>query len=100
MPQRWFAHFYAIGAIWNFLVLLAFRAVQDKYIVNVGPTHFVVAALSVLQVHLVRRLLETMLLLKYPAQARMHGIAYIFSLTYVLKMYCSGKVRVCVFINR
>jgi hypothetical protein len=36
--------------------------------------------MSVFQLHLVRRMLETRLLMKYPAGARMHVLAYVFGL--------------------
>ncbi len=37
-------------------------------------------AMSVFQLHLVRRALETRLLMRYPADAKMHLLAYIFGL--------------------
>ena len=40
------------------------------------------AALMLLTVHLSRRALETVFMMKYPVTARMHAIAYIFGLRY------------------
>jgi hypothetical protein len=37
--------------------------------------------LAFFQLHLVRRALETSYVLKYPPQAVMHGIAYLFGMT-------------------
>lgn len=39
-------------------------------------------ALALFQVHLVRRLLETTLLMRYPRGAKMHVVAYAFGLSY------------------
>lgn len=38
--------------------------------------------LLLLQIHLVRRLVETYLVMVYPPGARMHLIAYVFGLSY------------------
>ena len=38
------------------------------------------AALLLLEVHLVRRMLETAFLMQYPKHAKMHLIAYVFGL--------------------
>lgn len=52
--------------------------------------------LLLLQLHLARRLAETRLLMRYPADARMHIIAYIFGLVYYivvpLSMLTSGSI--------
>ena len=45
------------------------------------PTQ-VVTVLLLLQIHLVRRLVETYLIMVYPSGARMHLIAYVFGLSY------------------
>jgi 3-oxo-5-alpha-steroid 4-dehydrogenase 3 / polyprenol reductase len=84
VPQRWFSHFYAIGAIWNTLVTLLFLA--SPLFHSLDPTHeaVYVTALALLEFHFIRRFLETVQLMRYPEQARMHGIAYVFGLSYYL----------------
>ena len=78
IPQGFFAHFYAVGAAWNVLVtalfVLALRSSSSQ--ANLAS----VVALALLQVHLVRRYVETVALMKYPQGARMHGVAYLFGL--------------------
>ena len=78
MPQSWFAHFYGVGAAFNLAVLAA----MTSMIASATEPPLVLPLLGslLLQVHLTRRLLESVLVLRYPAGARMHAIAYIFGL--------------------
>ena len=41
-------------------------------------------SLTLLEVHLVRRMLETAFVMSYPVDAKMHLIAYAFGLRYVV----------------
>ncbi|KAI3435865.1 hypothetical protein D9Q98_001923 [Chlorella vulgaris] len=84
VPQRWFAHFYALGAVWN--AALAYLLLGSHYygLLPRQQQATCALALGLLQLHLTRRLLETVGLMRYPAGARMHGIAYIFGLSYYL----------------
>lgn len=72
-------------------MLLAFRPVQAAYLVNVAPMSRTLLALLALQSHLTRRLLETLFLLRYPKDARMHGIAYAFSITCAKRPWGGGR---------
>ncbi len=47
---------------------------------NRRPQARAVVALALFQLHLVRRAAETAGVMRYPADARMHGIAYLFGL--------------------
>jgi 3-oxo-5-alpha-steroid 4-dehydrogenase 3 len=84
VPQKWFAHFYGIGAIWN--AVITFFFLSSTFYYSLDPTHEAVylTALVLLEFHLVRRFLETVGLMRYPEQARMHGIAYLFGVVYYL----------------
>jgi 3-oxo-5-alpha-steroid 4-dehydrogenase 3 len=86
VPQRRFADFYALGAAWNAAVtaLLFGSAAFAALPPAARATHAALAA--ALQAHLLRRLAETLLLLRYPPGARMHGIAYLFGLSYYLAL--------------
>jgi len=46
------------------------------------PKARAVLALALFQFHLIRRATETAFVMRYPADARMHGIAYAFGLSY------------------
>lgn len=90
VPQKWFWHFYAIGAITNALIILilssslGYTTILDNAATAAagGRGSMPIAILVLWQVHLIRRLIETIALLKYPPNARMHIIAYVFALAY------------------
>jgi 3-oxo-5-alpha-steroid 4-dehydrogenase 3 len=93
VPQRWFLHFYLVGAAANALALSFFLLPSSSTLTD--PSSYphmllplldaeALVALALFQVHLVRRALETALLLRYPPNARMHAIAYAFGLSYYL----------------
>jgi 3-oxo-5-alpha-steroid 4-dehydrogenase 3 / polyprenol reductase len=97
VPQRWFLHFYLAGSVANALALglMAFggigvpaAAARTKpplppLLPSVADAQ-ALAALLLFQLHLVRRALETALLLEYPPGSRMHAIAYAFGMSYYL----------------
>ena len=81
VPQKWFAHFYVVGCVCNGMVLIwVYRATfsPDAPLDTLGAC----MPICCFEVHLIRRLLETTLMMKYPKEARMHAVAYLFGLTY------------------
>ena len=84
VPQIWFGHFYALGATWNILITAVFISSSCYQSLSPISQAVYVSALVLLEIHLVRRFLETFYLMKYPSGARMHGIAYLFGITYYL----------------
>ncbi|KAI8472928.1 MAG: 3-oxo-5-alpha-steroid 4-dehydrogenase-domain-containing protein [Monoraphidium minutum] len=84
LPQAWFLHFYLVGAACNAAVLMAYScsccgAGSELPVAEQARS---ILALSLFQAHLVRRALETALVMRYPPDARMHGVAYVFGLSY------------------
>ncbi|KAK2079178.1 hypothetical protein QBZ16_002869 [Prototheca wickerhamii] len=76
VPQKWFAHFYAIGALCTLAIFGA-----ELHLPSPTPaTKLSLLALAAFEIHLVRRYLETTVLMRYPPTARMHGIAYVYGL--------------------
>jgi 3-oxo-5-alpha-steroid 4-dehydrogenase 3 len=84
VPQQWFSHFYAVGSVWNFAVLVTFAVSVRERGMSTFEVTLYCTTLVLFEVHLVRRFLETVALLKYPKGARMHGIAYVFGLSYYI----------------
>jgi 3-oxo-5-alpha-steroid 4-dehydrogenase 3 len=84
VPQQWFSHFYAVGSVWNFAVLVTFAVSVRVCGMSAFEVTLYCTTLVLFEVHLIRRFLETVLLLKYPKGARMHGIAYVFGLSYYI----------------
>jgi 3-oxo-5-alpha-steroid 4-dehydrogenase 3 len=95
VPQRWFLHFYLVGIAATAATLGAFgcalgrAAAHDSSSSGSGGSAMIdaEAALSLLGlalflVHVTRRAAETALLMRYPPDAAMHGIAYAFGLSY------------------
>mmetsp|Transcript_17269 Transcript_17269/g.51724 ORF Transcript_17269/g.51724 Transcript_17269/m.51724 type:complete len:306 (-) Transcript_17269:5708-6625(-) len=82
VPQAWFSHFYALGAVCNVFCgwsYLSWLAAQPMITAKQAAS---AVALMVLQLHLLRRLYESVALMVYPPAARMHAIAYAFGLSY------------------
>lgn len=85
VPQSWFLHFYLVGAVCNALVCAALSASLQGMSSTQGTEDInAMVLLAAFQVHLVRRALETKLVMRYPAHARMHCIAYFFGLSYYI----------------
>lgn len=80
VPQAWFLHFYVVGSCCNAVVLLAYCLSSSP---SNTSTHVPLLAL-LMQLHLVRRALETKLVMHYPRGAVMHGIAYVFGMSYYM----------------
>jgi 3-oxo-5-alpha-steroid 4-dehydrogenase 3 len=80
VPQQWFLHFYALATLWTPAVGLLFW-VSHAWDLAHEERWPCFAALALFELHVLRRFLETLLVMRYPPGARMHGIAYLFSLT-------------------
>ncbi len=93
VPQSWFAHFYAVGAAFNLAILAAMSSMVAS---ATKPSLLLLPLLGslLLQLHLTRRLLESVLVMRYPAGARMHAIAYLFGLRYAVFFLCEQTGRV------
>ncbi len=74
VPQKWFAHFYAVGCVSNALMMVL--ALWS------GVGRVAVLLLGAFQVHVVRRLIETVWMMRYPEGATMHVMAYAFGMSY------------------
>lgn len=86
MPQAWFSHFYALGALCNAASLAALAAAPLAFPhapVALSGQRWGTAVAVLLQLHLLRRLAETLLVMRYPAGARMHAVAYAFGMRHV-----------------
>lgn len=84
MPQSWFAHFYMVGVASNLATLaLMWRILAAEHLEISAREAASCLALCLLQLHLTRRLLESLLLFDYPKDSRMHLIAYLFGLRQV-----------------
>lgn len=94
VPQQWFLHFYVIGTACNSSLLYATwprsdtTGLSDEQVVTL-------LSLTLLEVHLIRRMLETAYILHYPKGAKMHLIAYAFGLSYyiVLPLSCTPAAQ-------
>lgn len=94
VPQSWFAHFYLVGVIWNMLVIVLAAgtfAIEHPRLWGLPPVDdralegaACVAILILFQVHLTRRFLETIFVMKYSKQARMHCVAWAFGILYYI----------------
>jgi 3-oxo-5-alpha-steroid 4-dehydrogenase 3 len=78
VPQKWFAHFYAVGVVLNGTLLFLWRD-GSSAAAQQGLTLLI---LAMFEFHLLRRFVETIWMMSYPKQARMHVVAYLFGLSY------------------
>lgn len=88
VPQSWFSHFYAIGCVSNLFILVNIAVLIWAGKCNCpecGPVDPTLSSLAILffQFHLCRRLAETLYVMKYPKDAKMHVLAYLFGLRWV-----------------
>lgn len=93
VPQKWFAHFYMAGCMCNGLAL-AWVSHQTRSTPSIDALIPCGIASCLLQIHLLRRLIETVMMMKYPKDAKMHVIAYIFGLSYYVVVpltYCTSS---------
>lgn len=79
MPQKWFAHFYAVGVLCAIpaLALLISGELPVEHDLMGGQA---LLGMLCLLFHLSRRLIESICLMDYPEDAFMHLIAYFFGL--------------------
>ncbi|KAL3147824.1 hypothetical protein ABBQ32_002551 [Trebouxia sp. C0010 RCD-2024] len=94
VPQQWFLHFYVVGTACNSFLLYTTLPRSD----TAGFSHEQVVtllSLTLLEVHLIRRMLETAYIMHYPKGAKMHLIAYAFGLSYylVLPLSCTPAAQ-------
>ena len=80
VPHRWFQHFYVVGAGVNARTL--YVALARASSVKAHNVYYVVYALVLFQVHLFRRLYESVFVSVYSSEARMHVAAYALGLAY------------------
>jgi 3-oxo-5-alpha-steroid 4-dehydrogenase 3 len=81
VPQKWFSHFYIVGSVWNAVVLYVVYRSRTA-VCSMSLLHS--STLVLFQVHVVRRFIETVYVMKYPKDARMHMLAYVFGLSYYI----------------
>jgi 3-oxo-5-alpha-steroid 4-dehydrogenase 3 len=92
VPQKWFAHFYVVGCLSNALVLAVVSRDAEPHaaVPCLSPAELLLWSF---QVHLVRRLVETVWVMRYPKRATMHVMAYAFGMSYYiivpLTYYCA-----------
>ena len=78
VPHRWFQHFYVVGVCANaWTVSSAAKRARGR-----AEDAYVVYALVLFQVHLCRRLYESVFVSVYSSCARMHVAAYVLGLAY------------------
>ena len=78
VPHRWFQHFYVVGVCANAWTLSS----AAKRAGGRDEDAYVVYALVLFQVHLCRRLYESVFVSVYSSCARMHVAAYVLGLAY------------------
>lgn len=89
VPQAYFAHFYAVGLVSNCCCMLVYFTLLQGQNALSNQQAASVLALAMLQLHLSRRLYESCLVMVYPAEARMHVIAYTFGISYYIVLSIS-----------
>lgn len=82
VPQSWFSHFYLVGVVCNCWVLYALAGCDSQ---DRSDLVSLVCAFM-LNIHLVRRLMENVFVLKYTEDAKMHIMAYLFGLRWVVEV--------------
>jgi len=85
VPQAWFQHFYWVSVAWNLcwsaLVLRAANVTGQGTKAAFWPE---LLLLGLLQLHFVRRMLESSFLAVYSPSARMHVVGYLVGISYYL----------------
>ena len=80
MPQKWFAHFYAVGVLCAITALALILSNKTPTEYGQKGSHAALLGMLCLLFHLSRRLVETLCVMSYPRDAFMHLIAYAFGL--------------------
>jgi len=89
VPHAWFTHFYVVGTVWNAHVLLE-RVQSKRDIVDVssfatavlGDSSGELLASVLFQLHVTRRLMESLFVKVNKKKAKMHAIGYVLGLLY------------------
>lgn len=97
VPQKWFSHFYAIGCLSNACMLSAVYVASRDAAGEDNSASLVL--LVAFQLHLVRRLVETVCMMRYPKEATMHVMAYAFGMSYYVvvpfTLYLASRTAAC-----
>ncbi|CAL5230065.1 g13518 [Coccomyxa viridis] len=86
VPQKWFAHFYAIGVLCAVTALWLLFAVDLPVAQGSKGSQAALLGMLCLLLHLARRLVESTCLMSYPEDAFMHLIAYFFGVSYYIAL--------------
>eukprot|EP01023_Acetabularia_acetabulum_P032541 TRINITY_DN30393_c1_g1_i2.p1 TRINITY_DN30393_c1_g1~~TRINITY_DN30393_c1_g1_i2.p1 ORF type:complete len:293 (-),score=18.93 TRINITY_DN30393_c1_g1_i2:237-1115(-) len=78
ISHSFFSHFYVVGVLATTVVLL----LNYYYDPSFSFQQFQTVRLVLFEFHVLRRLLESWLMFKYPADAKMHVLAYAVALSY------------------
>jgi 3-oxo-5-alpha-steroid 4-dehydrogenase 3 len=97
VPQAWFSHFYAIGCVSNLFILVNIALlIRDGEFScpRCSDLELSMAFFAILffQFHLCRRFVETIFVMKYPKDAKMHVLAYLFGLRWVALQFAGFVV--------
>jgi 3-oxo-5-alpha-steroid 4-dehydrogenase 3 len=82
VPHAWFTHFYVVGTCWNAIVAL--HALRAASRLATPPADDAALASTLFQIHVARRLLESILVTRHRPGARMHVMGYLIGVLYYL----------------
>ena len=82
VPHAWFTHFYVVGTCWNAVV--AIHALRAASRLATPPADDAALASTLFQIHVARRLLESILVTRHRPGARMHVMGYLVGVLYYL----------------
>ena len=82
VPHAWFTHFYVVGTCWNAVVAL--HALRAASRLATPPADDAALACTLFQIHVARRLLESILVTRHRPGARMHVMGYLVGVLYYL----------------
>ena len=82
VPHAWFTHFYVVGTCWNAIVAL--HALRAASRLATPPADDAALASTLFQIHVARRLLESILVTRHRPGARMHVMGYLVGVLYYL----------------
>jgi 3-oxo-5-alpha-steroid 4-dehydrogenase 3 len=97
VPKQWFWHFYLLGTVWNTFLLTAINVCPN--ILPWTANYTALVRLSMMQVHLVRRLLECLFVQRPSDTARMllghYALGLSFYLITCLSMSLDNSGQMC-----
>ncbi|KAL9311530.1 unnamed protein product [Arabidopsis thaliana] len=104
VPQKFFGHFYVVGVVWTTLLLAATwmyacKMAGGSHVFSFHMTHVehrfkvwrAVFLLLLMEIHVLRRVIESFYVFKYSTSARMHILAYVGALFY----YVAAPLSLC-----